>query len=831
MPEPVETLYVALAADASRLTSDVEKAVKTAEGQLQKVDKATQETGSGFMKLGTLIQAAFALAIVQKFLGVLQKVGTALVGITKQAVGFASSMQGVNILFVKLLGSQAKATEFMTEMRKQAAITGQSVVEMAMGSKRFLPYAEGNKEAFMDMVRAAQALAAADPFQGMMGAGMALEEFLSGTAGSLAMRFELPRKKLTEIAKMEGTIAEKMKALNVVLKEHGKGWDLVEAQIDTFAGQMGFLKGLWSEVLLEYGKPIFAEVETGLKEVVAWVKENREEIIILAQKFGDFVADAIGGIKSVVESLSALGAALDSVMTSLVGPTWFDEWMVGVRRLGALIEVSILDSLNMIAETVTFIGTNIHRIAQGETKLMSLREYLARRQIARKETMRGAFERWGLATRKKEEAPPTPTEEEAEEVGPPGLSEKAQKAALKGAKKIEDIIKDFQKRVTKLRGDYAKKLLSIQNKAIKAREKALEKAQKSEADAVKDYQKDVQKIRADYNTSKIDEQEDFNREWKRLIRDQHQAVIDAEWEFQYAEEKLIAEGDTLALRDLRIRYGHEKELRAREQDDARSDMQSDRSEQRQDRERDFREEISEREGQFRERMSEIQTQLHDQIATIAENAAEARAKEQENYAERHADLVASRDEKLQAVGEGLMSEKEMNTATANEIMALWAEVYGPEYMAQVQQGIDADRARKESLGLLEEQALETAAALEAAATAGGGDPWSVARARGRQYAATGRRPYGRGEVEFAQHGLDEVFSRPTTLVVGEGGVAEHVRVTPLTGGAGGGGGRRLAVDLSGNITVSGSALSPEAANMLIIKMSEAVVEGIARRPE
>jgi len=857
--EPVETLFVELIARTDKLIEEAQRARDVAKKRMEEISKDAEGTEKSFLSVGEAIKIAFAFKGVQMFLGVLKQVGATLLGITQQAVGLASGMQGVTLTFNRLLGSEVKAQEFLEAMREEASKTGQSVVDMALAAKQFLPYAEGSKDAFLDMIRAQQGLAAADPIQGMIGAAFALREFLSGSYTSLAMRFELPKKKLAEITKMQGTMEEKMAALNQLLEEYGMGWGLVQDQLGTFAGQMGFLRGLWSEVLLEFGKPVFAELEDALKGVVGWVKENKEEIIATAVKLGELVATLLSNmwdlasrvadfVSFLVESRDEVAAILDFVIKlNPVTQGLVEAWgliamkigltsdyldnisakptalITSFQQLGFVITNAVLSQIDQLIIDVLMLADLIDRIRRGE----GIRGF-----AERKRTLEEAFKRsriqtvrkmWGLEPTAK--APKEAPEEEPTEKAPPGLDEKAEKAALKGAKKIEDIIKDHQKRVEKLNQDHSKKLADIDKKYQKQHEKAIEKAQKSEADAISDYQKDLTRIREEYNREKVDEQEDFNRQWKRLIRDQHQEVIDAEWEFQFEEERLIAEGDTLALRELRLRYAHEKDVRAREQEDARSDMQEDRETQRQEREQDFRREMADRESQFQERMSDIQTQLQETLSTIAENAAEARATEQQNYQERMNDLLQSRDEKLQAVGESLMSEKDMNTETANTIMNLWREAYG-DYVDQVQLGIDADQRRRESLGLLKKEAKETAEALEEIADA---DPWSVSAARRRQEERTGRSPTGRGEIEFAQHGLDAVFSRPTTLVVGEGGVAEHVRVTPLTGGAVGGG--RVSVDVSGSINVTGSALSPEAANMLIIGVTEAIEEGISRRPD
>lgn len=831
MPDPIETLYVEIAARADQLIRDVEKAVKTAENRLKRIEEATEKQESAFTKLGTVIKGVFALKVVQIFIQQLQKVLGLVVNITQQAVGLASSYESVMMTFNRLLGSEQKSLEFIGAIREQAAAVGQNFIQMALAAKMFLPYAEGSKDAFLAMIQAQMGLAAADPFQGMQGAALALREFLSGTYLSLAQRFELPRKKLAQILKDHKDIESRMVALNELLAEFGMGFTLVSEQAGTLPGILGQIRGVWSEALLALGQPVMEELRDQMSDLLTWVLANKEEIIRLATEFGEWIAKGVTGVRDLIEKFVELGKSVDTFMTSLRGPTWLEDWIVGVQRLGALIDMLLVDSVSFVAQTLEYIGTNLQRIAAGEA-LVPLSEYLAKRGEAKKEAWMSALERWGLARREApevEEEPPAEEEVAPEEEVPFALGEKAQKALAQGAQKIERILQKFQKKIESLRKAHVKKIADIDKKEQKAAEKAQDKYLKGVTKLQRDYEKKQIKAEKEYRKERIRDQEDFNKEWKRLIRDQHQSVLDAEWEFRFEEERLIAEGDTLALRELRLRYQHEKEVRAREQQDARSDTTDAQKDEEQDRREDFREAQAEREAEFTERMAALEENLQDQLTTITENAEEARQKENEAIAERMADAQQSRDEELARIGEWLANVKGVNAEELDAIKKIWAEVYGDIANKGIEEGLRAHNERMRLLGLEKQAAADLAnayAGMEPTSDYIPGSAGAGGRGRpGRGYIPGSGGAGGRGRRR-AQYGLDEIFNRPTSILVGEGGMPEHVQVTPLGGGGMGGISGRLDI----NVTVSSAgALSPEAESGLIISLTGALESAIEAR--
>ena len=80
-----------------------------------------------------------------------------------------------------------------------------------------------------------------------------------------------------------------------------------------------------------------------------------------------------------------------------------------------------------------------------------------------------------------------------------------------------------------------------------------------------------------------------------------------------------------------------------------------------------------------------------------------------------------------------------------------------------------------------------------------------------------------GGMKYAQHGMDEVVSRPTLLMAGENNQAESVKIQPLEDSvdAGGGGGQTFSINIQGNV-MSDQFVEEELSD----KIATAVIRGV-----
>ena len=155
------------------------------------------------------------------------------------------------------------------------------------------------------------------------------------------------------------------------------------------------------------------------------------------------------------------------------------------------------------------------------------------------------------------------------------------------------------------------------------------KAAAAEAAAISKSQADIAKAREDFAREQIQRRRQFNVEWARLIREQNQEVIDAEWEYQFAKENLLIEGDEIALAELEARYKHESETRAREQGDARSDMQQNFDLENQARQEQFELQIRELEARLQQELENIRARAREEVQEKEKALQEKEAKEEE----------------------------------------------------------------------------------------------------------------------------------------------------------------------------------------------------------
>lgn len=877
MPDPIEALYVELYARADQLIADVEKAVKTVERRLEGIEQAVEKQETAFGKLGNVIKAVFALKVIQLFAQQLKKV----FGFLQQSIGLAARVKVLGTV-LQGVGERAGYTaEQIAQIEsevKEMGITTQS----ARQSLIMMAQAEVDWAYAADLARVSQnaatvaGLNSSEAFERMiygMSRGrteimvtMGLMTNFVKAETEFAAQLGKTRKELTGNERMQARYQETMRA-GVAIQ------DAYTGAMEDAGKQMTSLPRYLEQIQLALGEafqPAFTTLIFGLKERLGELlkylqdpatKQALEDFGAALDRFlkqflkvvdqtakdtpkiVEFFKKVALAIAVITQETSVAEKTVDNLGTSLkqAATHWWGMTAGQVKFLTEAIAIgaAVLKAWLPVAATWAFLKGEIDWAGWVEATDTGFAN-LEKRALGFGDTVETAFKDAYLAAGRllgvieeapvveepgAPKAPGAPPEVEEEE--PFALGEKARKALARGALKIEQALKKFQKAVEKLWKDHAKKIADITAKEQKDTKKAQTKYFQSAEKLQKDYQKKGTKAEQEYNQERIRTQEDFNKQWHRLIRDQHQEVLDADWEFRFQEEHLIAEGDTLALRDLRKRYDHEKEVRAREQEDARTDIQSGTQEQEDERRQAFQESQAEREAEFNESLTDLQTQLDEQLTAITDNANEARIEEQDAMAERMADATEARDEELQKIAEWLVNVKDVSDEELQEIKRIWAAVYGEIADNAIEEGLRAHEERMNQLN------REMAAAQELQAAYEGTYAEATAAQRTGEYGAgtwpRRRRTYPESRIPIgAQHGLDAVFNRPTTIMVGEGGMPEHVQVTPLSGGGGGG---RVNVHLSGSIAVTGEALSPEAASNMIVVVADAIKQGVRDKME
>lgn len=877
MPDPIETLYVEVAVRADQLIRDIEQAVKIAEDKLKRIGDATEEVEDKFTILGGAIATALGVGAVkaaQVFLSALRNVVGVVTGFVKQAINLTARVDvlgtvlegvgrraGYNAEQMAELETNVKSMGITTQAARQSLIMmAQANVDLAYASDlaRIAQNAAvvagiNSSEAFERMIYAlSRGRTEVMTTLGIMVNFVKVESQFAATLGKT-------RQELDDNERMQARFQGTLEASVAIQDAYTSAMEKAGKQMTSIPRYLEEIQLALGEAFQTAYTTLIFEVKRRLGELLEFLQDPAT-----MQALDDFSAALDRVLKLLLELADGAAENVPKIVkffremaVGFSGIVWETEqaernvdnlwesfkqlstimWAVaaGFEELFKSATIALYDltaallplraTWQLLLGEISLAEWAAASDASLEKVKVAFRDTIGNVEQVMDEAFRAAGEFFGVVEEipevKEPRAPGAAPEVEEEE--PFMLGEKAKKALAQGAAKIEAILKKFQKKIEKLQRDHAKKMIAIDKKEQEGLTKAWFKYYQATDKLQKKHQKQRSKATKDYQKERIRDQEDFNKRWKRLIRDQHQDVLDADWEFQYEEERLIAEGDTLALRDLRKRYDHEKEVRAREQQETRSDTQEDYQKQHEERRRDFQESQAERDAEFQERMLELHYQLQEQLRTVVESAIEARQKEKENLAERMADAQESRDEELQRIGEWLANVKKVSEEELNEIKKIWAEIYGEIADTAIEEGLRAHKERMRLLGLEKQAAEDLARAYaEGELTTGIGRRARVPRARGRTAPVPRSIPIG------AQRGMDEIINRPTLLMVGEGGMPEHVQVTPLTGGGMFGMSGRLDV----NVTVSSAgAMSPEGESTMIVVVANALKGAVEAKME
>jgi hypothetical protein len=249
-------LRARLSIDGNQFTTGMNRASRAVDQLGRSTQRAHRDTGrlsDGFRAIGRSVGG------VAKLTGAFTGLGAAIGGAAaanklfhETIVAAARAEQSsviINAMFNdKKLGKQY--LDFVDKFAVDSPIFNSQ--DMLGNSKSFITITKDMKklEKLWDL---AQRMAAIDPHQGLEGAVFALRELASGDAISMVRRFEMPKKVMNEIKKMD--LPEQLKALDKYFSSIGMTQHLI-----TEMG--GSTIGIWSQIrekiqviLRDMGKP------------------------------------------------------------------------------------------------------------------------------------------------------------------------------------------------------------------------------------------------------------------------------------------------------------------------------------------------------------------------------------------------------------------------------------------------------------------------------------------------------------------------------------------------------------------------------------------------
>jgi hypothetical protein len=289
-------------------------------------------------------------------------------------------------------------------------------------------------------------------------------------------------------------------------------------------------------------------------------------------------------------------------------------------------------------------------------------------------------------------------EEEAEDSW-----EKIADAVSSAMQRIEDMQVAHGRRLSDLADDYAVRQARSWAKYEKAVAKEIDRGldriakleasyNKRRAKTIADYQKRIARAEADASEARVKAQEDYDRR-ERQARERYQLdMLQSERRYQFERNRLVAEGDTLAIEELDARYKLEQEEAAENEALRQKQSREGQAEQIREAGEAAREQVDELRQQLAETLAEQEANYleqiegqrqanQDRLAEIHISYAEQQRLADEDYQMSIEKANLNYQRQQEDLGRNLARQEEMQELGAGEVATLLERYYGEDGVA------------------------------------------------------------------------------------------------------------------------------------------------------
>lgn len=192
----------------------------------------------------------------------------------EETIGQAAKYEQSTVMISAMLNDKKLGQDYMKLVDKFAVDSPILDSQGMLGnSKSFLTASKDMKQ-LEKMWSLAERMAAIDPYQGLEGAVFALRELFSGDAISIVRRFEMPKKVMNEIKKMD--LDDQLRELDKYFNKIGMTQQLIDDMGGTTLGVWAQIKEQANVILRTMGQPALMKVKeflNGVKSSMASVKD------------------------------------------------------------------------------------------------------------------------------------------------------------------------------------------------------------------------------------------------------------------------------------------------------------------------------------------------------------------------------------------------------------------------------------------------------------------------------------------------------------------------------------------------------------------------------
>lgn len=756
MDDDIEKLFVTIDANTKPLVEGTKQGVKQSEEQLSKLK--TDQAESRFKRLATTAKAS--LMLIVSAIGLV----TAALGAMAAGAGlaFQKAEAGLNALriersFRALAAGAGQASEdILAAMRKASAGTVSDLQLIAAATQALNFNIAKTPEQFAQLTESALKLARIR--------GIPAAEALDRLIGGLGRR---------EVELLD-ELGLNLVMINAELEK------LAQARLGKSADDLSAVEreSLFAEAALNAAAVAAGRLGGSIEDVGSSLDQTKAAI----ENFTTDVDKAF---------LLATGKTLEiatAMNASFFGPDGIFPLFAEGGNVIAQVFAGVLANFLAVAGTIAQQVTRARDVFKGELGIGEFAAGLTPGGLAKQigENTRTVFEQLKkdfpeILAPETIETPPTGPQLPG--APPPDQTDDAadklkQKIADLGADledlqaetetRLEELASDHNDRVLEIEAEYVQDRLKLGEKLADDLEKLNEETAAERERILKDAAAELAKLEQETDRDLADERQNFDQQELRETEDHLARMRQLRQNYISSLSEAVASRDARQIVDLRRQF---QEAQAKEEEGFTTSQQRRREDQDQrlaeirQNEQDAaaailaaREEdlagLMENERQKRE---EIQASFTEQMTVLDTNRAEALAKENASYAERQAELENAMQERLESIATGLAANLEMEQQTAEQVLKLLSDTYGPEGSALAVLEAYAERRKK----LLELAEAETPEVDTAATSSGPG----------------GRTRRGPGLRSFAAGG-SIIASSPTLIQVGERGT-EIATIRPI----------------------------------------------------
>lgn len=249
--------------------------------QVQQLERRVEQSSSG---LGTRLAGgvsgvADAMRIIGAVAGAAGDAVGALVDQLRQGFASNTELERATVAFQRYTGSAEAAAATIAALRREAAVSPFNDQEVIAAGRALIAYANGSTDALLDLVRVSEQLAVLDPFQGIQGGVVALQEAMSGSFESLIKRFEIPAT-LIERLRQEGV--PNLEIVKRALEFRGIDAGAIEAYGRSVEGLLSTIQSFGAELRQIATSRLFDALGEAFAHVVALIDRYGEQLRTIA---------------------------------------------------------------------------------------------------------------------------------------------------------------------------------------------------------------------------------------------------------------------------------------------------------------------------------------------------------------------------------------------------------------------------------------------------------------------------------------------------------------------------------------------------------------------